>query len=76
MATDTTDIKRLRILTYMCPDISIDVFTFLRDVVEEATNFEVDLIVETRYPGPSPDRADPFKENLADIGGIFVYMYI
>ena len=60
--------KRLRLLTYMCPDIPVSTFAFLRNCIEEATDIETDLIVEDRFKGPPPERTNPFSEDLADIG--------
>ena len=60
--------QRLRLLTYMVPDIPLGTFTVIRDCIEEATGLEVDLIVEDRYSGPCPARVNPFTQDLADIG--------
>ncbi|XP_005113026.1 uncharacterized protein LOC101855465 [Aplysia californica] len=65
--TSTDNSGRLRMLTYMCPDVPLEVFTLLRDCVEEATGLEVDLMVEDRFNGPRQDRANPFSSDLADI---------
>lgn len=59
---------RLRILTYVTPEVPITIFTMLRDCIEEVTEMEVDLMVEDRFPGPSPARTNPFSADLADIG--------
>ncbi|XP_059149134.1 uncharacterized protein LOC131936243 [Physella acuta] len=58
---------RLRILTYVTPEVPITIFTMLRDCIEEVTEMEVDLMVEDRFPGPSPSRTNPFSADLADI---------
>ncbi|KAH9515086.1 hypothetical protein Btru_019165 [Bulinus truncatus] len=64
---DHTSVSRLRIWTYMCPDIPMETFTLLRNCLEAATGIEADLCIEDRFPGPPPDRTDPFNSNLADI---------
>jgi phosphate/phosphite/phosphonate ABC transporter binding protein len=73
---NTNSEKRLRILTYLCPEVSIDIFFLLRDLVEEATGLETDLIVENRYTGPPQNRTDPFTANLADIVAIHSSDYL
>ncbi|KAI8782841.1 hypothetical protein BgiMline_027779 [Biomphalaria glabrata] len=65
--SDILNVPRLRILTYMCPDIPIETFTLLRNCLEDATGLEADLIVEDRFTGPVVDRTDPFNANLADL---------
>ncbi|CAG5118221.1 unnamed protein product [Candidula unifasciata] len=64
---ETNSGKRLRLLTYLCPEVSPDVFFILRDCIEEVTGLETDLILENRISGPQPNRTDPFTANLADI---------
>ena len=52
----------------MCPDIPVSTFAFLRNCIEEVTELETDLIIEDRFKGPMSNRANPFSEDLADIG--------
>lgn len=59
--------RQLRLLTYLCPDLPLRFFSLIRDVLEEATQLEVELIVEDRFTGPQAHRANPFTNNLADI---------
>ena len=65
--------QRLRLLTYLSPGVPLDVFYLLRDAVEDCTGMEVDLIVEDRFTGPTEGRANPFSDDLADIGR---YVYV
>ncbi|CAL1541457.1 unnamed protein product [Lymnaea stagnalis] len=57
----------LRLLTYLCPDLPLSFFSLVRDVLEEATHIETEIIVEDRFTGPQVDRANPFTDNRADI---------
>lgn len=68
--------KRLRLLTYMCPDIPVSTFAFLRNCIEEATELETDLIVEDRFNGPTAERANPFTNDLADIVALHSTNYL
>ncbi|GFR74985.1 ABC transporter glutamine-binding protein GlnH [Elysia marginata] len=68
--------KRLRLLTYMCPDIPVSTFAFLRNCIEEVTELETDLIVEDRFKGPTAGRANPFTEDLADIVALHSTNYL
>ncbi|RUS74645.1 hypothetical protein EGW08_017599 [Elysia chlorotica] len=60
----------------MCPDIPVSTFAFLRNCIEEVTGLETDLIVEDRFKGPVPERANPFTDDLADIVALHSTNYL
>lgn len=58
----------LRVITYLVPSISVEVFETFTQYLESALQREAMLIYESRFGGPLSSRADPFKENIADLG--------
>lgn len=60
--------KKLRFITYLCPDIPVEVFEIFQQYLEEVTGCESYLIYESRSTGPQKDKTDPFTSDEVDIG--------
>ncbi|KAL8619139.1 hypothetical protein ACOMHN_019411 [Nucella lapillus] len=64
---DKASSKPLRLMTYLSPDIPINLFELFRDFLEKKTGMKGYLITESRWDGPPDDRTDPLTGNDADI---------
>lgn len=60
--------RKLRFVTYLSPDIPVQVFETFMFYLEEVTGLDTHLLYESRYTGPPADKADPFETNEVDIG--------
>lgn len=61
-------IPQLRVLTYLCPTIPVELFQGILEVLEEQTGYQTTLQYEWRSDGHSKKRLDPFENNLIDLG--------
>lgn len=61
-------IPQLRVLTYLCPTIPVELFQGILEVLEEQTGYQTTLQYEWRSDGNSEKRLDPFENNLIDLG--------
>ncbi len=64
----------LRIITYLVPGLTVELFETISQYLEVSLNRETMLIYESRFTGPQSDRSDPFKTNTADLG-IYIYWF-
>ncbi|XP_069135816.1 uncharacterized protein [Argopecten irradians] len=60
--------KKLRLITYMCPGLPVELFEVILQYLEEVTEREAYLIYESRWDGPPRERTDPFTADEVDIG--------
>lgn len=75
--------RQLRIGTYLCPSLPVELFQLLAEFLEEDLGCETSLMYEWRAAGPIPNRADPFLNNILDLGkftylnftAFFIYNY-
>ncbi|XP_076472936.1 uncharacterized protein LOC143302239 [Babylonia areolata] len=65
--TSNSNTKPLRIMTYMSPDVAIELFEVVRDYLEEKLGITAYLMVESRTTGPPEGRPDPLTSNDADM---------
>jgi hypothetical protein len=64
----TSTPRHLRIGTYLCPSLSVELFQLLSEFLEEDLGCETSLMYEWRSTGPLPNRDDPFLSNTLDLG--------
>ncbi|RZF47781.1 hypothetical protein LSTR_LSTR006045 [Laodelphax striatellus] len=57
----------LRLATYMCPSLPVELYELFMSYLEEALVCDATLIYESRAAGPLTDRQDPFTKNSVDI---------
>ncbi|GLV34582.1 hypothetical protein CBL_09063 [Carabus blaptoides fortunei] len=60
-------IPQLRVLTYLCPTVPVELFQGILEVLEEQTNYQTTLQYEWRTDGCTENRLDPFENNLSDL---------
>lgn len=60
----------LRIITYLVPGLSVELFENISQYLEASLGTETMLFYESRFNGPQSDRIDPFKTNVADLAFI------
>ncbi|KAI9562702.1 hypothetical protein GHT06_010156 [Daphnia sinensis] len=60
----------LRIITYLVPGLSVELFENVSQYLESSLGKETMLFYESRFIGPQSDRIDPFKTKVADIAFI------
>lgn len=60
--------RQLRIATYLCPSLPVELFQLIAEFLEEDLGCEASLLYEWRAAGPLPNRADPFADNTIDLG--------
>ncbi|XP_030847470.1 uncharacterized protein LOC591494 [Strongylocentrotus purpuratus] len=58
---------KLRLMTYLCPGLPVEIFEMVAHYLEEKMKCPVYLIYESRWPGPPADRPDPFTLDDVDI---------
>ena len=58
---------KLKILTYLVPDLPLELFQTYQYYLEESLDIPTSLSVESRYKGISPTR-NPILDGEADIG--------
>ncbi|XP_013420778.1 uncharacterized protein LOC106181064 [Lingula anatina] len=62
--------KSLRMITYLSPNVPVEVFETIMQYLEEKLEREAYLIYESRWSGPPRSRTDPFTKDEADVGFI------
>lgn len=67
MSANSTESKKLRLITYLSPGIPVEVFETYMNYIEEITGCEAYLIYESRWSGPPEGRVDPFTADEVDI---------
>jgi hypothetical protein len=60
--------RPLQIITYLVPGLNVELFETLAQYLESSLGKETTLVYESRFIGPQPDRIDPFKNKIADLG--------
>lgn len=65
-----SDNKNLRCITYLSPDIPVEVFETFLHYLEEVTGLDSYLIYESRTKGPPEGKVDPFTSDEVDIGKV------
>lgn len=58
----------LRVVTYMCPTHSVQLYELILELLEEALDCYATLQYESRAPGPLAGRPDPFGTDKVDLG--------
>ncbi|XP_057367731.1 uncharacterized protein LOC130688730 [Daphnia carinata] len=60
----------LRIITYLVPGLSVELFESISQYLESSLGKETMLFYESRFDGPQSDRIDPFETKVADLAFI------